>query len=324
MKIIEPGALMWSVEIPMRAGEMLRVSRDEASTSVAQAKWDVIKSIGAQYSELEDGVLENMWSAIMEPAVYLTGDSEAAATSERIVIDNVVPPQIAYGGLRLVTADYVKETVEKPKPSAMTLLTQSVAEEYAVLDLTTKQYIDVTKSNPNLSTTIDSERIKQLGDDRELIKQAAIKLAAARKLLRYGLITKEAVPAAMRDIGMANWLEKVAETSQRDKFTPREKKALRGHYVDSGQAVKNLQLSVWPGISTRIIGVSPVTDVMFYLGYHENRTNLATTHQVSFRNPRTFEMQNDDAISLFNGMFGMPEKGLNFDPGPVHPRKKLK
>lgn len=296
--------LSWEVDVPMSAGQVLKVTRYDASMGVNTATAGMIDSIRSTY-DLPPAAVEGMWATAVNIRPVITSNPKEVKAPDVIEIDKIKPdPDVIK---KLVSLRLVDEATSEPTAPGkvdIKLVTGAIGEEYAIVRQAARTYMDAVQDNPALLATRSAERAAELSDSSEVAKQTAIQLAFGRRLLKYGLLPDESIPVEMRTTGFDSWIDDMGQTMHPPRaFTEHETDFLRQNYKDSGQAAKNLRRGIWPTASQVTLGVSMQEDPVFYINYQNVASQMPGAYRIPFDPKGTVEMPKPEAAELLTAIF---------------------
>jgi hypothetical protein len=290
-------SISWEIGIDSAdQGEPLILRRDVMKDQLDQAGNLCVVALGKHFS-LDSVTLAGINSALDNTHSWVTFGQEGRGAESGVYPVGVIQSNVVNLQSRLVS-------VESVAPPQVRISLEGVAEEATNL-LETAQLIVNGRKQDSISEKT-KEVVGTLIEDRQLLLDAASRIAAARRLLKYVLLPKRSIPPNGLDIGFGTWFNEQFERRGGKKPSKKALSDILENYKASELALKNLRRTAWAPIFFRLLDID-FGDFAFYLEYRQ-QVSRNHGHTVTFSSPLTILLEQNEASRAFECVFGSDKK----------------
>ena len=302
----KPTTIGWSFEAPLNDFDgkhpSVMVPLKLAEEGVTIAKKASIRAITSLYPNISDSAIQGLWDAANSP-IILTPSIGEVNPNKVTRITPVDPEEVAFNGLRLVTKNVGVEDDEENKKPLIYLVPAAIGEEYSVIKSAADTYMRVVNENPGVPNNEATERIASLSTSRDELIKVAVGVATAGRLLKIGIFPNDALKDRMKSEGVEEWGEEINKGLTPEQIKKQRKGVIVDFYKESNRAIKNLRATVWPAISSAVIGVDPRDDAMFHIVRRSNAGSMPSGYRLSFHDEVTTEVPKDVGTRMIHSIY---------------------
>lgn len=279
--------IAWSIELNYENyGNQSQIVSRERYRKIADSSVSTTIDSISNYHKLSERATENMYSIMSDHRVfYVTGDMGEYSPVEKLPIGPAAKKLGNVAILPFVNQD-TESVILQPKTfpieSEIYLHQESVATEWATLKSTVDKMNLVIDDNPSIIPGKSAlSRFDRLRDPAEQFDTAA-KLSLSRRTLKYGLLPNGTLQGVDPEFGFEEWQKHVSMSADLNGCDMPSQNKLQEAYQKDNLALKNLRLSVWPVVSSTIIGIDPDDMPLFYPAYIQNKRRQPDHYAISF------------------------------------------
>lgn len=298
--------LSWELELDGHDFSLL-LRRDQVVADVGQAVRSCIGSIATTYTT-EPLAIDAMWQrvdttrfALIEGTERVPGCRYADMPNE--VSIGIVDKKKNSNVIDILTKERVCAEPATEEGPAVYLGTKALAEEAAILKKVATSYIKGTTA-PSLHA---KENMEKIVDDTHYLASLTVRIAAARRLLRYVLFPDDCLALQQQKVvGFESWLDATI-TPHYPQLSKKMLNTARGAYVEEGIATKSLRKTIWAPLLHQIIDTDP-SEICFYMLYIKTASDMAHNTFV-FDDPGTIILNRHETGVAINSIF-VPKRNI--------------
>lgn len=287
-------AIGWSIELDAETGQQLVLGANTAREQIKQAADLCVNGLCRAY-DLSAGARRGIDSRFDGMQAWIVEGAEGEVPT-RLHLGTVISNVVQLDGTPV-------EMPTSATPDVRVSL-EGISEEAANLHRAMKLFLE---SRPAALSDGTKEAMNGYLEESDLLLGAAVRIAAARRILKYVVLPKGTMDGdALAKVGFKTWVdEQITRRNPNETISRSRLKSIRDNYAETGMALKNLRRTVWAPIFFSNLGIDQ-SEVVFYLKYRDVLArNCGNT--VTFSNPLAVLLSKEETSAALEGIFA-PKK----------------
>lgn len=288
----------WRIDIGIDGEAPMVLSRNTAIEQIQEACNLCINGLCSHYN-LSHAVNDGIQDRFSGLRAKLVSGSEASGEYGVLPLGEIVAPVFDLRNGRRVERQHISPEVR--------VSIEGISQEATNLLAVMRLFADPDEAVGLNEGTID--RINQFLDERDLLTAAAMRVAAARRILKYVILPDSLLSDSQRaTVGYDRWLKDQMERLNLKKLSPQQRKVVKKGFVDNNVAAKNLRRTVWAPLFFSNLGIDP-NEIVFYLKYHDIVAGNCD-ETVTFNSRASVILSAEEAETVFANIFEPSEPNL--------------